>query len=155
MPSASRAAARLLASALALAGLILPLPPRAAAQDAAPARVGFEIHVLEASPTKGAIDPGARRFHALLGKQVRYESLRLLDTQQRRVAVGDIGRVKLPTGTVFRFRPLDVGGRGVLVAVDMGRTAKGDFRIPKGKPLVIGGQPYRDGQLVVILEARD
>ena len=53
----------------------------------------------------------------------------------------------------FRFRPIDAGDRGVLVAVDWRKTARGDFRLPRGKPLILGGQPYEDGQLVVILEA--
>jgi hypothetical protein len=145
--------ARVGGAALALALLLLVVaggPARA--QDG---RVGFDVAVLAASPEPGGIDPAAQRFHALLGKRVRYESLRVLDTKRTRLAVGDIGRVRLPTGTDFRFRPLDVGEHGVLVAVDMGSTAQGDFRIRKGKPLILGGQPYRDGQLVVILEAKD
>jgi hypothetical protein len=136
-------------------GAVLWLTLGALHADAQGSQVGFEVTVLSASPEAGGVDPAARRFHALLGKRVRYESLRVLDSQRTRLGVGDIGRVKLPTGTTFRFRPLDMAGQGVLVAIDMGDTAQGDFRIRKGKPLILGGQPYRDGQLVVILEARD
>ena len=84
---------------------------------------------------------------------MRYESLRLLETARREVPMNEIGSVKLPTGQRFRFRPLDSGAQGVLIAVDMDQTAQGDFRIPKGKPLVLGGQPYQDGQLFVVLQA--
>lgn len=136
---------------LLAAGLILAAG--SAAQDASGEAVDFEITVLAASPSSGPIEAGAKRFHALLGKRVRYESLRVLDTHRVRVAVGDIGEARLPTGTVFRFRPLGVGPQGALVAVDMGETAQGDFRVPEGKPIILGGEAYEDGQLVVILEA--
>lgn len=141
--------------ALLLLLVLTPAAPREARAQDASEPVGFRVTVLAASPEPGGIDPAARRFHALLGKRVRYESLKVLDTKRTRLAVGDIGRVPLPTGTTFRFRPLNVGGQGVLVAVDMGPTAQGDFRVPAGKPIILGGQPYREGQLVVILEAEE
>lgn len=148
----ARTVLRIAALAAALAGLVPGAAPPAWAQ---PAEAGFRVTVLAASPKPGGIDPAARRYHALLGKRVRYESLRVLETHRSRLGEGDIGRVALPTGTAFRFRPLDLSGAGVLVSVDMGEAAQGDFRIPKGKPLILGGQPYQDGQLVVILEVVD
>jgi hypothetical protein len=36
--------------------------------------------------------------------------------------------------------------------VDVERSAQGDFRIPRRKPFVLGGQRYQDGQLVILLE---
>jgi hypothetical protein len=116
-------------------------------------RLDFAVTVLHASPSEGGIDPGARRFDRLLRSSLRYESLRVVKAKQRHVKLNEIERVSLPTGADFRFRPIDAGDRGVLVAVDWRNTARGDFRLPRGKPLILGGQPYEDGQLVVILEA--
>jgi hypothetical protein len=141
--------------ALLVAALAVGLLHAPASAQGQASKAGFRVTVLAASPEPGRIDPAARRYHALLGRRVRYESLRVLDTHHTRLGEGDIGRVSLPTGSAFRFRPLDLAGAGVLVAVDMGRTAQGDFRIPKGKPLILGGQPYQEGQLVVILEVVD
>lgn len=116
-------------------------------------RLDFAVTVLHASPEPGGIDEGAQRFDRLLRPSLRYESLRVVKVKQRHVKLNEIERVSLPTGEDFRFRPIDAGDRGVLVAVDWRKTARGDFRLPRGKPLILGGQPYEKGQLVVILEA--
>jgi hypothetical protein len=116
-------------------------------------RLDFAVTVLHATPGKGGIDKEARRFDKLLRSSLRYESLRVVKSKRRHVKLNEIERVRLPTGADFRFRPIDASDRGVLVAVDWRKTARGDFRLPRGKPLILGGQPYEDGQLVVILEA--
>jgi hypothetical protein len=116
-------------------------------------RLHFEVTVLHASPSPGGVDPGAERFDRLLRETVRYRSLRVVKAKDRRVKLNEIEKVALPTGQDFRFRPIDAGDRGVLVAIDWKKTARGDFRLPRGKPLILGGQPFEDGQLVVILEA--
>ena len=117
-------------------------------------KIAFEITVLKASPEKGSIDKDAQRFNRILGRKLRYESLTIIDRARRKVAVDGIATVKLPAGGDFRFRPIDMGEKGVLLAVDWARTAQGDFRMPMGKPLIFGGPSYQGGQLVVILEAR-
>jgi hypothetical protein len=134
-------------------GLALGTAAAAGAQE--PGAIGFEVTVVYVSPQPGPADerPRAQELDRLLRPRMRYESLRVLETERREVALNEIGNVKLPTGQRFRFRPLDSGAQGVLVAVDMDETAQGDFRIPKGKPLVLGGQPYQDGQLFVVLQA--
>lgn len=138
---------------VALLALALALPVAAGAQQ--PTLLAFEVTVVLVSPTAApsAPDPRAQRWDALLGAKLRYESLRVLSTERLSVALDDIATVPLPTGQRFRFRPIDTGAAGVLVSVDMDRSARGDFRIPRGKPLVLGGQPHEDGQMVVILEA--
>jgi hypothetical protein len=150
-------------AALGLALLLLCAAPAASQQLVEPTlpgagkpakpRLDFSVTVLHASPSPGGIDPGAQRFDELLRSSLRYESLRVVKSKQRHVKLNEIERVRLPTGEDFRFRPIDAGDRGVLVAIDWRKTARGDFRLPRGKPLILGGQPFEDGQLVVILEA--
>ncbi len=132
--------------------LVPPEPGSFTAKPNKP-RLHFEVTVLHASRSSGGIDPGAERFDRLLRDTIRYRSLRVLKAKNRRVDLNEIERVALPTGHDFRFRPIDASERGVLVSVDWKKTARGDFRLPRGKPLILGGQPYEDGQLVVILEA--
>jgi hypothetical protein len=119
-----------------------------------PGTVAFEVTVVRVGPGGEGVqaDPRARQIDRLLREKVRYHSLRVLSSSRRTVDLDEIVTVNLPDGTRFRFRTLDVGERGVLVAVDMDRSARGDFRIPRGKPLVVGGSPFEDGQLVVVLE---
>ena len=148
-----------LALALALAGsaaaqsLVPPVHGGGIPSKAEKPRLHFSVTVLHASPSPGGVGPGAERFDRLLHETIRYESLRVVKTKQRRVELNEIERVALPSGQDFRFRPIDASDRGVLVSVDWRKTARGDFRLPRGKPLILGGQPYEDGQLVVILEA--
>ena len=142
-----------LAPASAGAQPLVPKEPDAFGAKPKIPRLYFEVTVLHASPSPGGVDAGAERFDRLLRDTVRYESLRVMKSKQRKVRLNEVERVTLPTGQDFRFRPIDAGERGVLVSVDWRRTARGDFRLPRGKPLILGGQPYEDGQLVVILEA--
>jgi hypothetical protein len=143
----------LVASAVAAQPLVAPPQKDALSSKPEKPRLQFQVTVLHASPEAGGIGAGAERFDRLLRDTVRYNSLRVMKSKRRRVALNEIERVPLPTGQDFRFRPIDASDRGVLVSVDWRKTARGDFRMPRGKPLILGGQPYENGQLVVILEA--
>jgi len=142
------AAAGLALSALAL--LVLAVASPAGAQET----LRFQVTVLFASPEPGGIDPAAEGFNRLLGSKVRYESLKVVTSTTQETALDQIGTVALPSGESFRYRPIDQSDRGVLVAVDWQGTAKGDFHLPAGKPLIFGGAPHEGGQLVVVLEMR-
>jgi hypothetical protein len=123
-----------------------------AAEDPRP--IAFDVTVVHVSNRAGGVqpDPRARRVDRIIGTQIKYDSLRVLDFTRRRVRLNQIGSVTLPSGKHFRFRPMDLSEDGVLVAVDVERSAQGDFRIPRRKPFVFGGQRYQDGQLVILLE---
>jgi hypothetical protein len=107
---------------------------------------------LVASPDAGSVDGQAQRFDRILRKRLRYESLRFVSNHRSRVAIDQIVSVPVRGARAFRFRPIDAGGNGVLVAVDW--ETRGEFQIRKGKPLILGGPASKGGDLVVILEAR-
>jgi len=134
-----------------LAALLLAALP-VAAEDPRP--IDFEVTVVHVSSGKGGVQASerARRVDSIIGPQIKYDSLRVLDFSRRKVPLNQIGSVTLPGGKRFRFRPMDLSDEGVLVAVDVERSAQGDFRIPRRKPFVFGGQRYQDGQLVIVLE---
>ncbi len=115
-----------------------------------PAR--FEVTVLRASSDPGGVDPQAARLNKLLAKRgISFGSLRVVEHQRETLKLGEIGTVGTPNGKQYRFRPLDRSDEGFLVAVDWG-TSRGDFRMSRGVPLILGGQPHQGGQLVVVLE---
>ena len=60
--------------------------------------------------------------------------------------------MKLPNGQMFRVRPLDLGDRGLLMAVGWEGEVMMDMRAPNNHLLVIGGPTHGDGQLVVSIE---
>lgn len=145
---------------LVLALGLLGLPAEAARPDVAraeePGAVTFHLTVVHVSPKAGGVEESeaARAAHRILGDRIRYESLEVLDRQEERLAPNEVGTHALPNGQELRFRPLDLGESGVLVAVDVEGSAQGDFRVPSGKPVVLGGSSYEDGQLVILLEPR-
>jgi hypothetical protein len=103
---------------------------------------------------RGVIDPQAARLHRLLARRgLSYGTLRVVATARESLMLGEIGAVMTPNGQEYRFRPLDRGETGFLVAVDWGST-RGDFRMEPGVPLVLGGQPKDGAQLWVVLELR-
>jgi hypothetical protein len=53
---------------------------------------------------------------------------------------------------MFRVRPLDLGDRGLLMAVGWEGEVMMDMRAPNNHLLVIGGPTHGDGQLVVSIE---
>ncbi len=123
----------------------------AVAQDQ---RVTVELTVSHLSKSPGSIDPKAAGIHARLRNEFRYESLRVLDRKRLDLALDEVGSVKLPTGRWVRVRPMHVGDRGVLLAVDVEGILQTDMRVANGHPVDIGAQSYQDGKLVVTLQPR-
>jgi alpha-D-ribose 1-methylphosphonate 5-triphosphate synthase subunit PhnI len=124
------------------------------AQPVADAPARLEVTVLHAELAKGAIDPQAARLHKLLAKRgLAYGTLRVVASKRAALMLGEIGAVMTPNAKEYRFRPLDRGDTGFLVAIDWGST-RGDFRMEPGVPLILGGQPKDGGFLWVVLELR-
>ncbi len=135
---------------LATAALLLGLASGSAAQQ----KVGFHLMVSHVSHEAGSIDPRAKALHEVLQREIRYESLKVLDDKVLSLALNDIGSMKLPTGGQVRLRPMDLGDDGVLVAVEVEGSTQADLRVPNRRIVVIGGQPYQGGRLVISLEPR-
>ena len=64
----------------------------------------------------------------------------------------EVGSVKLPNGQMFRVRPLNLGDRGLLMAVGWEGEVMMDMRAPNRHLLVIGGPAHGAGQLVISIE---
>lgn len=141
----------LLASGAAAQDRLVPQAAPAAARKA-PAR--FEVTVLEAKRAPGVVDARAARVNRLLAKRgLAYGTLRVVEHQQAELMLGEIGAVMTPNGKQYRFRPLDRGDTGFLVAIDWGST-RVDYRIEPGVPFLLGGQPKDGFELWVVLELR-
>ncbi len=138
-----------------LLGLVLVLCVGAGVARAQPAR-SIELSVLvgHASEGPGGVDPRAQKLAAKLQKEFRYESLRVLQSPRLKLALDEVGTVKLPNGKELRLRPLQVGDKSVLLAVGLEGTLQTDLRIPNGHLVVIGAERYQDGKLVIGLEPR-
>ena len=139
-------------AALGVALLVLVLfAGSASAQDA----VSLDVMVVHTSASDGGVadDPRARKADGILGRQIKYKSLSVVDSKRRSVKVNETWKIALPNGKHFLVQPLDVGPNGVLVAVDLEGSAKVDARIKKKTPFVVGPQSHEGGNLSVVLEA--
>ena len=136
---------------LLLAAVVLaagPLTEPAAAQE----RIDFDVIVSHISSQPGEIDPRGRRIHEKLRSQIRYESLRVLQQERLDLSIDEVGTMDLPNQRKLRLRPMDVGERGVLLAVEVEGSLDSDLRIPNHHMVVFGTEPYEDGKLVISLE---
>ncbi|MDH3211757.1 MAG: hypothetical protein OEM05_04650 [Myxococcales bacterium] len=137
--------------ALAAAAVVLLLAAGpTSAQNAG--RVEIDVMISHISNRPGDIDPAGRKLDRELRDQFRYESLRVLESRRLSLRLDEVGSVDLPNGKPLRVRPLQVGERGVLVAVAIEGTLQTDLRIRNGHLVVIGAEPYEDGRLVISLE---
>ncbi len=138
-----------------LLGLVLVLCAGAGIARAQPAQgIELKVLVIHASAGPGGVDPRAERLADKITKEFRYESLRVLQSRRLRLALDEVGSVRLPNGKLLRLRPLQVGEKSVLLAVGLEGTLQTDLRIHNGHLVVIGAERYQDGKLVIGLEPR-
>ena len=142
----SHSRARLLGLLAALAWLV-PL-----AAQAAPERVRIDVMVSLLSNEPGDVDARASKLDEKLRSQFRYQSLRVLESKRLKLAIDEVGSLRLPNGRALRVRPLHVGENGVLIAVSLEGLLETDLRVRSGRLVVIGSEPYQGGKLVISLE---
>lgn len=135
-------------AALCLAALALALPARAKE----PRRVAIQLTVSQISNRPGEIDPRGARLHEKLKGQIRYKSLRVIESERVELRRNEVRSLELPDGHVFHLRPLDFGDDGVLMAVEVEDVLKMDLRARRGHVVVIRAGSHEDGSLVIGLE---
>jgi hypothetical protein len=137
---------------LALTVAIAALLSAGSAWSQADRRFNVQVTVAEISEKQGKIDSRAKRLDANLRKKFRYNSLRVLQERHLALRMDEVGSVKLPNGRMFRVRPLNLGDRGLLMAVGWEGEVMMDMRAPSHHLLVIGGPDHGAGQLVISIE---
>lgn len=135
---------------VSVAGALAILASVASAKDAR--RFDVQVTVTQISEKAGKADPRTRRLDEAIRKQFRYESLQFLDEKKLELAIDEVGSVRLPTGDMFRVRPLNLGDRGLLMAVGWEGEMQMDMHARSGHLLVIGGPDYKGGRLVISIE---
>lgn len=148
-----RLATRLRSGALALS-LVLAIGASFAPSATAQPAVDLELMVSLASDAPGPIDPRARKIHAKLSREVRYQSLRVLEARSERVGIDEVASVRLPNGRSARVRPMAIDGQSVLLAVDIEGAVSVDARARSGHLLVFSAGRHEDGKLVVSIQPR-
>ena len=127
-----------LAAALLLAGPAL-------AQN-----VSVQVIVSHASQEKGPMEQPR-----LLPPGFNFQSHQVLQQTTFNLAMGEEGNTRLPNGKNVKVRPNSVQGKQLMMHVEVEGATKSDLRMRSGKRVTIRHpQPYRNGNLLVHLEAR-
>lgn len=101
----------------------------------------------------GGIDPRARKLDQRLQREnIRFPSARVLERRNVDLELDRVETLALPDGRSARFRPMHMGARGVLMAVDVEDGVKMDARVRAGHMVVIDGGRFEDGKLVISIE---
>jgi len=132
-----------------VSGMLLAASP---AWSQSERRFSVKVTVAEISNAEGKIDKRAKRLDLKLREKFKYNSLKVIEERRLKLGIDEVGSVKLPNGRMFRVRPLDLGDRGLLMAVGWEGEVMMDMRAPNNHLLVIGGPAHDDGQLVVSIE---
>ncbi|MEZ4215522.1 MAG: hypothetical protein R3E88_03505 [Myxococcota bacterium] len=143
----ARGACALLVAIVAVAAIA----PRTAAAEPT---LDVELMVSLASDEPGAIDARARKIDARLRREIRYQSLRVLEARTERVGLDQVATIALPNGKRARVRPMAIDERGALLAVDIEGAVKVDARARSGHLLVFSAGRFEGGRLVVSIEPR-
>ena len=112
------------------------------------------VTVAEISDSEGGVDARAKRLDDKLRQEkfFKYNSLRVIEDRRLKLKMDEVGSVKLPGGNMFRIRPLNLGDRGLLLAVGWEGEMMMDMRAPSHHLLVVGGPAHGSGQLVVSIQ---
>jgi hypothetical protein len=99
------------------------------------------------------IDPRARRLDQRLQREnIRFPSARVLQRRSVDLKLDRVETLALPDGRSARFRPMHMGARDVLMAVDVEDGVKMDARVRSGHMVVIDGGRFEGGKLVISIE---
>ncbi len=101
--------------------------------------------------------PGAdsNRLRQKLQQHTNLKHFELLKRESLHLDVDEVGTVDLPNGKRVHVRPLSVTEGGVLLAVAFEGGPQMDVKARRNKLLVVGGDSYEDGRLVVSLEVKN
>jgi len=116
--------------------------------------VPLDVTILRVSDEPGEVDPRVERVDRLLRGQIAYQSLSIVDTHHRDVPMNEVWKFELPTGQSVELRPLEADKSGTLLSLDLQDGLQGDFKVRPGQPLIVGGRPYGDARLVLMVESR-
>src|SRR5262245_48943665 len=152
MASSSGISARIALAFAAIGGAALLAVNAVGAQTPGSDLVPVNVMVVHTSDAQGGVDPRARELDEKLKKQLRYNSMRVIQQERVDLEMNRVGTVELPDGRKVRMRPMHKGAKGVLMAVDVQGAVKLDARARNHHKVVIGAGEYEDGNLAVSIE---
>jgi hypothetical protein len=117
----------------------------AAGADAQPVVLG--VRVVHAMKAQGEIGPGCEDMLKRL--PMDFGALELVQSQEFELKVGQRMQFALPSGRTVRMLPVAIQGRQLHLHFEMSGIMNTRLRMLSGRPMIVGGEPHRGGQLIV------
>jgi hypothetical protein len=99
-----------------------------------------------ASKQEGVIHP---KFRGIPGP---FKSVRMEQESSYRLHLGEESRHRLPTGGEIHLLPVQVNGPRLYMQFEMPGLVNTRLGLQNGNRMIVGGVPFRDGQLLIQLE---
>jgi hypothetical protein len=96
---------------------------------------------------QGEIGPGCEDFAKRL--PMDFGGLQLVQNQEFELKVGQRTQFALPSGRTVRMLPVAIQGRQLHLHFEMSGIMNTRLRMRSGRPMIVGGEPHRGGQLIV------
>jgi len=139
---------------LGAAGLLLASLARGqvpGSQAEPPSPVNIEIMVGYVSAQPGPIDPRLAGLSSMLGREFKFQTMRVVEIRQLSLPLRQMGQVDMPSGHWVSVEPEEITDRGVRMGVEVQGMLRTHLHIPSGNQVVIGAYSYEQGRLVVRL----
>lgn len=119
--------------------------------------VTVDVGVVLASQEGVTVDPALASIREKLRSMFNYTSYRMLDRQQRSLAVGETGEFVLPGNRSMRVTPSPSRGKKVRLAVEIREGGRNliatTLGLSRGGMVLVGGPSFRKGVLILIISA--
>jgi len=120
----------------------------ARAQEASESQpIVLGVRVVHAMKEKGEIGPGCEDMLKRL--PMHFGALELVQSQEFELKVGQRTQFALPSGRTVRMLPVGIQGRQLHLHFEMSGIMNTRLRMLSGRPMIVGGEPHRGGQLIV------
>lgn len=114
--------------------------------------IAFDVQVVHGSnhEGKGVVDPACNEIKARL--PVQFNSLQMVTHRQMKLKFGESGRVDLPTGRNFTLMPISIVRDRLHVHFQIKDLVDTRLQLRSGRPVIVGGQAWDDGKLIIMLK---
>ena len=111
--------------------------------------VSFDVQVVHGSDKEAAADPRCEQIRNNL--PIHFKSLAEVQRKKLEVALGQAGSLKLPSGRQIRLVPISIVDDRLHVLLKMEGLVESQLRLTSGRAVIVGGEPDRDGRIIITL----
>ena len=114
------------------------------------ARVSFDVQVVHGS-NKGEAKSDPRCEQIKHNLPIQFKSLSEVQRKRLKSRLGQPSALKLPSGRQIRLVPISIIDNRLHVLLKMEGLVESQLRLSSGRAVIVGGEPYDDGRIIIKL----